>query len=444
MTGLGMPGVSTWNFGDGFAHLFTRFRGDEPQCHRPRLRDLRQRYRRDAALEARARGHVAASGGGSLPPAKATSSPGRRATTSTTTRPGPRRARLCSRCTAQSCCRLLREGLPLPGARDRRAAVRVHDPGRPGRPGTRRALVARLLGQHIEVEPSDRRRSSSRRAPFPAGTYVVRLDQPYRNYAVDLLTPQHYPEGRRRALRRHVLVAPRALPPDVVGTADPSIRTAASRPLDVAAEPCTAASPAADAASSCATPARKACSRRATGSRSSRSRSPSAVRGRRQPTTRQAHGSSPRGPGSPRRSTRSSRSDLGLDFDAGRGGPRRRRHRAPVPRLGLYVPWADTDSIGWVRYSLDQRRIPYAYVRDEDVRAGHLREQSTCCSTATSIWSSPSRSRASQSRGGRCRSRRPPRRRAFGTPASSDDITGGLGGAGLAHLRNSSSTAACS
>ena len=29
---------------------------------------------------------------------------------------------------------------------------------------------------------------------FPAGTYVVRLDQPYRNYAVDLLTPQHYPK----------------------------------------------------------------------------------------------------------------------------------------------------------------------------------------------------------------------------------------------------------
>ncbi len=29
---------------------------------------------------------------------------------------------------------------------------------------------------------------------YPAGTYVVRLDQPYRNYAVDLLTPQHYPK----------------------------------------------------------------------------------------------------------------------------------------------------------------------------------------------------------------------------------------------------------
>ena len=35
---------------------------------------------------------------------------------------------------------------------------------------------------------------NSKKARSPAGTYVVRLDQPYRNYAVDLLTPQHYPK----------------------------------------------------------------------------------------------------------------------------------------------------------------------------------------------------------------------------------------------------------
>ena len=50
-------------------------------------------------------------------------------------------------------------------------------------------------------------------------------------------------------------------------------------------------------------------------------------------------------------------------------------HEAPVPRLGLWVPWADTDTIGWARYSLDQRHIPYIYVRDEDIRAGKLRDK---------------------------------------------------------------------
>ena len=31
---------------------------------------------------------------------------------------------------------------------------------------------------------------------FPAGTYLVRMDQPYRGYALDLLTPQKYPADK--------------------------------------------------------------------------------------------------------------------------------------------------------------------------------------------------------------------------------------------------------
>ena len=31
--------------------------------------------------------------------------------------------------------------------------------------------------------------------------------------------------------------------------------------------------------------------------------------------------------------------------------------------------------IGWLRYTLDERRIPYSYVRDEDVRAGKLHDK---------------------------------------------------------------------
>ena len=86
--------------------------------------------------------------------------------------------------------------------------------------------------------------------------------------------------------------------------------------------------------------------------------------------------------------------------------------RRRSPRLGVWVPWADTDTIGWVRYSLDQRHIPYSYVRDEDIRARQpARSSTTCCSTDTSISSWPSRSRAFPKPGDRCRSRRPPRRR---------------------------------
>ena len=55
-------------------------------------------------------------------------------------------------------------------------------------------LVERLQAQHIEVGDAEAP-FSLREGRFAAGTYVVRADQPYRNYAVDLLTPQHYPKN---------------------------------------------------------------------------------------------------------------------------------------------------------------------------------------------------------------------------------------------------------
>ena len=60
---------------------------------------------------------------------------------------------------------------------------------------------------------------------------------------------------------------------------------------------------------------------------------------------------------------------------------------------------------------------------------------STCCSTATSISSWRSRSREFPRRGGRCRSRRREQTPSFGTPAASDDITGGIGWQGLAEIQ---------
>src|SRR5262249_56791167 len=65
----------------------------------------------------------------------------------------------------------------------------------------------------------------------------------------------------------------------------------------------------------------------------------------------------------------------GLDFTGVASAPDVPRHAAEAARLGVWVPWADTDSIGWVRYGLDQRQGPYTYLRDEDIRAGRLRDR---------------------------------------------------------------------
>jgi hypothetical protein len=68
----------------------------------------------------------------------------------------------------------------------------------------------------------------------------------------------------------------------------------------------------------------------------------------------------------------STAAELGIDFTQVSTSPDVPHHAAKAPRIGVWVPWADTDSIGWIRYSLDQRKVPYTYLRDEDIRAGNL------------------------------------------------------------------------
>src|SRR5262249_24741690 len=126
---------------------------------------------------------------------------------------------------------------------------------------------------------------------------------------------------------------------------------------------------------------------------------------------------------------------LALSFTGGSSLPEVAHHAAKAPRIGVWVPWADTDSIGWVRYSFDQRKVPYVYLRDEDVRAGHLKDKIDVLlyghvdlELAEQIeglpkkWSPMAFKKTTQTP-------------SFGTPAESDDITGGIGWEGLAQIQ---------
>ena len=63
---------------------------------------------------------------------------------------------------------------------------------------------------------------------YPAGTYVVRLDQPYRNYAVDLLTPQHYPKDGSEPYDDVSWELPAHYHLQAIPTADAAVRSAAT------------------------------------------------------------------------------------------------------------------------------------------------------------------------------------------------------------------------
>src|SRR4029079_13839828 len=67
--------------------------------------------------------------------------------------------------------------------------------------------------------------------------------------------------------------------------------------------------------------------------------------------------------------------ELGLDFAEVSSAPDVPQHSAKTPRLGLWVAGAGTDSIRCIRHSLAHRHSPYTYLRDEDIRAGNLKDR---------------------------------------------------------------------
>jgi hypothetical protein len=294
------------------------------------------------------------------------------------------------------------------------------------------AMVGRLLAQDIEVSRATAP-ISVKEGSFPTGTYVVRLDQPYRNYAVDLLSPQNYPKDAAEPYDDVSWELPANYHLDVVPTADASVRDAALAPLSGPPH-----------VSGAVTGNGAVYLLKDTGQESlfeARYRLAAfgveiAERSFQVDGIEYPEGSWIIPSHAKLASTLNAiASDLGLDFVAVAQAPSVTRHAAPVPRLGVWVPWADTDSIGWVRYSLDQRHIPYTYVRDEDVRAGGLRNKYDVL-----LYGHVDLELAEQIQGipkawGPMPFKRTPATPSFGTPASSDDITGGIGGIGLAHIQ---------
>jgi hypothetical protein len=430
MNGLGMPGVSTWNFGEGFSHLY--------------LDSVAMNH------NAIGRGYETWGNGSAetlkwtLPPEDTSREWWRLVPPPSTEFAWSARdnvnynetgALAALDWSALHARELLanyyrkgyhawRKGLEEPPY----AFVIPPDQGDPARVA---ALVARLLGQHIEVSQSAVAFELAE-GKFPAGSFVVRLDQPYRNYAVDLLAPQHYPKDGSEPYDDVSWSLPAHYHLAAVASGDPAVAHLTLTPVTAPPAP-HAPAPGAGAGYLLADTGQE-------GLLEARFRlAKTGVEIAERAFTAGGRGY-PAGswivaarPGVAD-AVAAVAHDLGLPFEAVASLPTVARHAAPLPRLGLYVPWADTDSIGWLRYALDQRHVPYGYLRDEDVRAGHLAERYDVI-----VYGHVDLELAEMLQGiprawGPMPFKKTAATPAFGTPAESDDITGGLGGTGLANL----------
>ncbi len=428
---VGMPGVSTWNFGEAFAHLYL----DSVAMNHNSI----------------GRGYETF-GNGSAETEKRSISPS--ATTMEWYRPLPagREVTWSARDnlnyqetgalaaldeTAGESKEMLRnfykkswdswqKGLTQPPY----AFLIPEDQGDPARVA---AMVGRLMGQHIEVARAQNP-IQLKEGSFPAGTYVVRLDQPYRNYAVDLLTPQRYPKDGEPPYDDVSWELPANYHLQAIPTADASIREAALTELTDVPHPGGHVSGNGpvyllkDTGQESFLAARY---------RLANFEIQIAEREFEAGGTKFPAGSWILGPQAGlHEAVVSTAAELGLDFTQVASLPEVPRHPAKAPRIGVWVPWADTDSIGWIRYSLDQRKVPYTYLRDEDIRAGNLRaridvllyghvdlELAEQIEGLPKTWSPMPFKKTAQTP-------------SFGTPAESDDITGGIGYEGLAQIQH--------
>jgi hypothetical protein len=294
-------------------------------------------------------------------------------------------------------------------------------------------MVNRLVGQRIEVgqaaEPI-----VVNEGQFPEGSYVVQLDQPYRNYAVDLLEPQVFPADAAYlpyddvswALPVHYGVEANRID-------DARIRRAVLRPLTGEVHPAGHVNGEGpnfllrDTGQEALFAARYRLER----FKIEISEEPFEFAGASYPAGSWILGAqdglAP--------AVKEVASELALDLDSASSIPHVRRHEAVVPRLGLLVPWADTDTIGWIRYALDKQRVPYVYLRDEDIREGKLHEK-----VDVILYGDVRLDLQGQIHGiaptlGPMPFERTPEFPSLGVPVASDDISGGIGWNGLASLQ---------
>jgi hypothetical protein len=433
LTGFGMPGVWTWNFGDDFAHLY--------------LDSIATNHNADG------RGYETW-GNGSAETMRTVQPDSEAVTSQHWYRPLPappepilwsardnvnynETAMLAALDdTAQQAKTLLKnyylKGLHSYTRGLEEAPFGFVIPQAQGDPTRVAQLIARLMSLGIEVQ-----RATSplelKEGSWPAGTYVVRLDQPYRDYAVDLLTEQQYPKDAPEAYDEVSWSFPAHYHLAVVPTADPNVRAAPLAPLTEAPHVAGSVSGTGpvfllkDSGQEGLLEARYALARfhvkiaeHAFSADGLDYPAGSWILPSQAGLAAALHDTAVR---------------LGLDVASTAAEPDVPKHETPVPRLGVWIPWADTDTAGWARHTLDERHIPYLYVRDEDIRAGKLKDHYDVL-----VYPHVDLELAEQIEGlhkewGPMPFKKTAATPSLGTPASSDDITGGIGFAGLAELQ---------
>ncbi|MBI2615012.1 MAG: peptidase, partial [Gemmatimonadetes bacterium] len=111
-----------------------------------------------------------------------------------------------------------------------------------------------------------------------------------------------------------------------------------------------------------------------------------------------------------------------------------RRHVLDLPRVAIYHTWFSTQDEGWVRYWFDQLGIPYTSIHKDDVRAGNLRRRFDVILVPSAGGQGPQWIHEIDKKWGPLPYTKTAEFASHGTPSTTTDMTGGPGFLGMAEL----------
>ena len=207
---------------------------------------------------------------------------------------------------------------------------------------------------------------------YPAGSYVIKRDQPYGRLAKNLLEKQRYPDPELRTYDDSGWTMGLAMQVDVKEINDKAVLDVRTNPVDLATVK--------GKVTGSGTAALAVAHFGSTNMIALRYKLPSAAIKIAEKAFTSEGVEFPAGsfvilPPSDMAAARRAIEQLGLTAGALGSLPSVAMHDADVPRIAMYSSWSgnDTQEIGWVRFTFDKFGVPYDLIYKERLRKGNLR-----------------------------------------------------------------------
>jgi len=205
---------------------------------------------------------------------------------------------------------------------------------------------------------------------FPAGSLIVKRNQPYGRLAKILLEKQNYPDPNLRTYDDAAWTMGLMTHTRIVESADQAIQNVATDPVDTF-------EPRGKITGAASSPNYAIADNGSANFMTFRARLKDVdVRIAEQPFQSGAT-TMPAGsfliPGAAYEQLKTAAEPLGLSAVALGSAPSVATHKASLPRLAVFSTWGSTQDVGWVRYAFDHFEVPYDLIYKERIRKGDLR-----------------------------------------------------------------------